>query len=445
MDRIIFLAFPSALALCDFSVAAGVRRDTMKRMRVMRAGLFGLFGLAGLWSGCVPSAGPSGGMLASSADAGVASPSDGGPTSYDGGPIDGVDASPVDTGPPRPDMGLIPPNGGRGQTPNGVRHIYSQLQAWSSEGQYFLAVDINSAEGVVFHAGTWEEQARLSRVGHRWITGTHSVLMFDDQTNGAALYAYDVDSGMETELLQLGHPGLRAGRSHEEMDRAGRWVAVYIDEPNGGGSPRIITADVVMQRVAADIAITDISCDFEPDWISVDPTGRFLLVQSVRDGRGPCSGLWAHDIETGAPLHQLTENRNHGSTGVSPTGRPYFLTTDLTHPDDNGSPGIYRHWIDTGEREVVGAPLPWGALEHISCLGPPGGACFASASNDFGTEYSGQLWKLDYDGNRTILEPHNASGCDYWGQAHATVGPGERFAYATHSGNCAEIRSVVVQ
>ena len=230
-----------------------------------------------------------------------------------------------------------------------------------------------------------------------------------------------------------------------ETDRGGRWVAVYIDEPTSGG-PRIITADLVQRRVAADVSISELGCNFEPDWVGVDPTGQFLLVQSVRDGNGTCSGLWAHDIETGAPIRQLTNHHNHGSNGVGPTGRPYFLSTELAHPDDNGSPGIFRYWVDTGAREVVGAPLPWGALEHVSCLGDPGDICIVTGSNEFSTQYTGQVWQLEFDGTRTVLEPHNAGGCtDYWGQPQATLGPDGRYAYTTDSGGCATVHDVVVQ
>lgn len=357
----------------------------------------------------------------------------------------GVDSGPApDTG-PRVDAGSVPITGARTNTPNGVRHIYSQIQAWTYDGVYFLAIDINTDEAVVFHAGTWEERARLSRIGHRWISGTHKVLMFDDaRGTGAKLYAYDMDTGLESEVLDLGHPGLRAGRSQEEVDRSGRWVAVYIDEPTSGG-PRIITADLITPRVGADIAIQAIGCEFEPDWVGVDPTGNFLLVQSVRDATGPCSGLWAHDIQTGAPIRQLTNHHNHGTNGIGPTGRPYFLSTELAHPQDNGSPGIFRYWVDTGEREVVGPPLPWGALEHISCLNGPGTPCMGTGSNEFNTAYTGQVWRLDFDGTRTVIEPHNASGCDYWGQAQTTVGPDGRYAFVSHSGNCNAIHSVVVQ
>lgn len=390
-----------------------------------------------------PDAGPTpdGGVtVAPGPDAGQSpAPDAGDPATPDAGPNPTPDAG------TRPDAGMVPTTGARATTPNGHRHIYSQLQAWSSDGLYYLTVDLDTSEGVVFHAGTWEERARLGRIGHRWITGTHSVLMFDDQAGaGAALYAYDLDTGMETELMRLGHPGLRSGRSHEEMDRAGRYVAVYIDEASSGG-PRIVTADILNRRVAADVSIAEIGCQYEPDWVGVDPTGTYLLVQSVTSARGRCAGLWAHDIETGQGLHQLTEHRNHGTTGVSAAGRPFFLTTELAHPQDNGSPGIYRYWIDDATSEVVGPPLPWGALEHISCLAEPGEPCIGSGSYEFDSAYAGQIWRLDFDGTRTVLEPADARGCDYWGQPQATAGPGGRYAFATHGGQCGRIHDQVVQ
>ena len=135
-----------------------------------------------------------------STDTGV-TPTDTGVPPADSG-VEGTDAGqPADTGVPadaglvdagpRPDAGTVPPTGARYQTPNGTRHIYSQLQAWTVDGVYYLTVDINSGEGVVYHAGTWEERARLGHIGHRWITGTHQVLMFEDIGRRAVLIAYD--------------------------------------------------------------------------------------------------------------------------------------------------------------------------------------------------------------------------------------------------------------
>lgn len=342
------------------------------------------------------------------------------------------------------DTGAVVPDSGEKTTPAGLRHIYSQLQAWTHDSQYFLTVDVDNGEGVVVEVETMAEVARLGRAGHRWIAGTHRVLMFDDQpATGAALFAYDVDTGEESRLLELGHPGLRAGRSHEDTDAEGRWVAVYIDQARAGG-PRIVTADLVAQRVAADVSIEALGCGFEPDWVGVDPTGQFLLVQSVQSGPGTCAGLWTHDITTGAPIRQITEHHNHGSTGLSAEGRPYFLSVELAHPEDNNFPGIYRYWLDSGAREVIGAPLPWGALEHVSCLGAPGSACIVTASPGGGEAYQGTVWRLDYGGERTILTQHNADGCGYWGQSQATAGPHGSYAYATHGGDCDSIRSVMV-
>jgi hypothetical protein len=392
---------------------------------------------------------PDAGFIEAPPDTGVITPPrDGGEPEPDAGEPPEDAGQIADTG-PRPDAGVmdagtVPTTGARYTTPNGIRHIYSQLQAWTTDGVYYLAVDLGTGEGVVYHAGTWEERARLGHIGHRWITGTHQVLMFEDVGRRAVLLAYDLDTGLETEVVALGHPGLRAGRSQEETDRAGRYVAVYIDEATSGG-PRIVTADLVMGEVAADVSIAQLGCNFEPDWVGVDPTGQFLLVQSVRDGSGNCSGLWAHDVVTGAAVRQLTDHHNHGSNGVGPTGRPYFLSTELTHPNDNGSPGIYRYWADTGQREVVGAPLPWGALEHVSCLGGPGAPCMVTGSNEFSTQYTGQIWRLDFGGTRTVLEPHRANGCEYWGQSQATLGPDGRYAFTTHGGNCAAIHDIIVQ
>ncbi len=361
-----------------------------------------------------------------------------------------MDAGMPDTGVrpdagPVADAGTVPVSGQRAETAFGTRHIYSQLQAWTYDGVYFLAVDVVTGEGVVYHAGTWQEVARVQHGGHRWITGTHEVLAFEEGLGGGAeLYGYDLDTGVDRRIMSLGHPGLQSGRSQEETDRDGRWVAIYIDNATSGGA-RIMTADLWNGTVGADVSVSSIGCNFEPDWVGVDPTGQFLLVQAVPDGTGPCRGLWTHNMQTGAPIQQITTHHNHGTMGLGPTGRPYFLSTEGTHPNDNNQPGIFRYWLDTGLNEVVGTPMPWGAIDHASCLDGPGTACMLSASNEFSTEYTGQIWRLDFGGQRTVIEPHNAAGCGYWGQAQVTVGPGGRFAYATHGGNCNRIRSMIVQ
>ena len=87
----------------------------------------------------------------------------------------------------------------------------------------------------------------------------------------------------------------------------------------------------------------------------------------------------------------------------------------------------------------------WSDFEHVSCLGEPSSDCIVTASSDGCDEYPENVWALEFDGTRSILDQHNASGCDYFGQAQATADSFGSYAFVTHHGDCNNTRSGLVQ
>ena len=54
----------------------------------------------------------------------------------------------------------------------------------------------------------------------------------------------------------------------------------------------------------------------EPDWIAPSPLGNYLVVQWVRDGVEPCSGLETFDIHSGEFVGRVHTSHAHGDLGV---------------------------------------------------------------------------------------------------------------------------------
>ena len=243
--------------------------------------------------------------------------------------------------------------------------------------------------------------------------------------------------------LLLDHPSIHIPRSFRETSRDGQWVAVFVDKGRNG-TPHILTVDLDAREVVVDRPVHDFGCNQDPKWVGVDPDGDFLLVQSSVAGEALCQGLWAYDIETGAPVRQITNHTHTGALGRDPLGDPYYLSMEIPFPDEGIFATPTRYRFDGTQKVPVGPSVPVDSMEHISCTGDAGDACLISARWDGGGAYEGQLWWLSYNGAHLIQGPHHAGGCHIWGNAQAVVGPEGQYAYATHDGSCANVRSVIV-
>ena len=176
----------------------------------------------------------------------------------------------------------------------------------------------------------------------------------------------------------------------------------------------------------------------------VDPTGTYLMVQGKYGGDQLCEGLWAYDIVTAEPIRQITSHTHQGSFGLDRMGMPYFMSVAEPFPDEEVFEVPTRYWLDGRTPQSIGRPVPTGSVEHVSCLGDAGDPCLVSAHPNAAKPYSGQLWWLHADGHQEFIGPHGAGGCHRWGNAQGVVGVDGQYAYATHDGDCQNIRSVLV-
>ena len=330
------------------------------------------------------------------------------------------------------------------ELPTLVRHTFAHIQPWSRDGRYFLAYNIGTEHAHVLTRHLWTTRRKLPNQGHRWIGGSaHILAMKEDKHRGAVLFRIDMETGQGLDPLLLDHPSIHIPRSFRETSRDGQWVAVFVDKGRNG-TPHILTVDLDAREVVVDRPVHDFGCNQDPKWVGVDPDGDFLLVQSSVAGEALCQGLWAYDIETGTPVRQITNHTHIGALGRDPLGDPYFLSMEIPFPDEGIFATPTRYRFDGTQKVPVGPSVPVDSMEHISCTGDAGDACLISARWDGGGAYEGQLWWLSYNGAHLIQGPHHAGGCHIWGNAQAVVGPEGQYAYATHDGSCANVRSVIV-
>jgi hypothetical protein len=209
------------------------------------------------------------------------------------------------------------------------------------------------------------------------------------------------------------------------------------------GSGIIFTLDTVAGTLGAQLPIADLyagPCEpdptwgaVEPDWVGVSPLGNYLVVQWTREGTTRCSGLETFDIQTGAFVGRPYAGRQHGDLGIDTDGSEFFMTFELSSPQDPNRPalGLRRLPGDlpVSEPEYLRV-LDWGNTEHISCQGPRG-VCLITAGripDDPRTPFEGEVFLQYTDGSVVRLAHHRSSSCGYWVQPRASLAADGRYA-----------------
>jgi hypothetical protein len=170
-----------------------------------------------------------------------------------------------------------------------------------------------------------------------------------------------------------------------------------------------------------------------------------LVIQWVRNGTQPCSGLETYDLQTGAFVGRVIPDHSHGDLGITADGQEFFLTSS-DHPDDPNMAGLAYYLLPgtaTQAEPHYVQLLDWKALpSHISCQGPPG-VCLISATSWPDATCCRSEWQpfqqeiyLQYlsGGAQPNYEPvvrlahHRSSEQGYWAQPHATLSQDGHYA-----------------
>ena len=330
-------------------------------------------------------------------------------------------------------------------------HIYSQLQAFSSDNRYLLLDGSNGF--VIRRVDDLSLVTGLDTSGWndpRWHPVQPHVVVHFDSNEDTTVELQLTNVGTLTTSTVLTFPAqyqyIRVNPSFDELSDDGRWLAGMLTRDDGVAV--IFALDIENRALGAQLPIPDLyagSCkpdpvwgEVEQDWIRVSPLGRYLVVQWVRDWDPDtptprCSGLETFDLQTGEFTGRVSPHHNHGDLGVDSDGmREFFMTTELFSPADNNRPAIAMRELPgsaTVSPPIYLQVVDWADEDHISCQGP-NGVCLVSwgrlgDSNDF--PFENELFLQYTDGSVLRLAHHRSSKCGYWVQPRASLSRDGRY------------------
>lgn len=313
--------------------------------------------------------------------------------------------------------------------PDGARHEYSQLQAFSHDDRYVLlggkVYDLQPSMPTVVFA--------VAGGTPRWLPDTHTVVSFVERSpgirNNIQVLTQSVAAPQPAVLMDL--PNLHFmddARSYEEISRGPRkLVALLVTSRTDKTGSHIVVLNIATRTVAYDYPLT---AQFV-DWVAVTPDAARLMIQTTSG-----QGLLMCDLMTGAVIKTITPRHDHGDLGLGSAGMWNFVSTDILHPRNNNVPGIYR-FLQSSKTAL--RMIGWGKSSHISMQGPPGGpaAVTASVTNDDDI-LKGEIYLVNQDGSLLRLAHHRSTESDYWRQPHASISASGKYViFASDWGNTA--------
>ncbi|MCL4835173.1 MAG: hypothetical protein KJZ86_22225 [Caldilineaceae bacterium] len=325
-------------------------------------------------------------------------------------------------------------------------HIYSQLQAFSSDSAYILLVGDKgyvvrrmSDFGLVGGVNSDEWNAP------RWRPGGHTIVFFDSNADTTlGLMSFNVDTGQTQTLYTFpaGWERIRGNQSFDELSHDGRWIAGMATRT--GGDQTIFILDLQSNTLGAQISLSGLYAgpcepdsqygEVEPDWVGASPLGRYLVVQWARDGIERCSGQETFDINTGAFTGRVYDGHQHGDLGVLPDGTTeFFMTFELYNPNAGGLLSLGYRTLPgnaTVQEPVYLQAIDWHGA-HISCQGA-NGVCLVTSDavpeQNGWSAFEAELYLQYTDGRVDRLVHHRSSSCGYWVAPRASLSRDGRYA-----------------
>lgn len=331
-------------------------------------------------------------------------------------------------------------------------HIYSQLQAFSTDNQYILLIEDgwytvrrrDTLAQIPLDTSNWNAP--------RWHpTQAHTLVHFDGNDDTTLRLQFtNVDTQQTSTVFTFPAPyeRIRSNQSFDEIARDGRYLAGMASLSDGDQMLFTLNLETMslgtQLRLSADLYGGPCAPDpdwgeVEPDWIGVSPLANTMVVQWTRDGTERCSGLETFNINTGAFVGRVYEGHQHGDLGVMADGvTEFFMTYELYHPSGLLALGYRTLPGNTTVQEPIYLrTLDW-VGDHISCQGPYG-VCLITTIADTSNGWQaleGELFLQYLDGSVERLAHHRSSGCGYWVQPRGSLSRDGRYAiFATDWGS----------
>lgn len=337
---------------------------------------------------------------------------------------------------------------------------YSKRQAWNSDDSLLL---LRSADGLflLYNGNTYKYIRTLDPIGGEdvlWHPSDPTLLLYNPAHE---LRAFNVKTGEDYCIFEFAGFEFANTRGEGNLSRDSAWYAVVCstyDTSNGNVQPVKVVLLSLTQAQGKITGKVAGSMDFpgsvqDLDWVSVSPSGKYIVVDYADDTTGRYHGVEVYDRNFNF-LWQKPLGWGHSDLTIDANGDD-CLVMDVYNPDSNTTMYM-KYRLSDGEATKL---LETSALfyDHISCRNTEqvGWVIISTYDNVGRLTVSPDSWlpfeneifalKLDGSGETRGLAHHHSRRFSpttpdsdtsvYWAEPHATVGQrGDRILFGSNWG-----------
>lgn len=314
-----------------------------------------------------------------------------------------------------------------------MRHYYSKMQPFNADDT--RAILFGDGRQFLYDAKAWlplkELRIRTNEPEIQWHPTDPNLFYYldaiDNTKRTRAMYLYDIRDDATKLLHEFREYDSVRARGEGNMDRAGRYYAMVGAR---GKELEAIVYDVAGNKVAARMPVTEAMVS---DWISMSPTGRYVVMMGSDRSRVYDTAL--------KPVWELPpKSFGHGDLCLLADGTEALVYDGADHAL-NGDRNLNIANLDT--RKIgVGVRVGWRTTPHVSCrnFGLPGWALVSTQGPD--PKYPNldfEIFWVKLDGSREVrrVAHHHSSRATggYFAEQHAVPSrDGERIVFASNWG-----------
>jgi hypothetical protein len=327
----------------------------------------------------------------------------------------------------------------------GIAPQYSKRQAWNANDSLMLLLNCDDGYFSLYDGNTGQFIRPLDDppVGGEDVfwhpTNKYRIIYAGD----SILYSYDIRTNERTPLHVFTAYTWINTRGEGNLSNDGRYYA-FIGQNYDYGTGEvtfsdIVVYDLVMDQVIALMPVTHDSTAGAIDWISISPSGNYVVVDHSDSDSARHHGVEVYDRNLNF-LWQRPVGAGHSDLGLD-TYNQDFLVKDVYGVDSNVM-RICKYRLSNGVSTTL-LTLDWTFDMHLSCrnVNRPG-YCFVSTFDYIGRltddslswlPFEDEVFALKLDGSgytERIAHHHskrfstytpNPDSSVYWAEPHATV------------------------
>lgn len=331
--------------------------------------------------------------------------------------------------------------GGLGDT-TFVRHEYSKIQSWNSDGSYVVMFG-NNGDWFLFNGTTYSYIKPLSSVpgvigeGPRWHPTDPDLFYY---CSGNKFYRYKVSTDTSTLLRTFtGYTYITIGNAEGSLSIDGKYVALL------GADASWARTGMWVYNITDNTVGTTMSLSQSgqtPDSITISPLGNFVLVVwNNVSGHNRYYGSEVFDRNFNY-LRKAYYGVDHGDVGLDTNGDEIYVVDGASDPDTGSNHYIQKINLATGAKTNL-LELSWYLGVHVSMrhanrgTSTPAGLGYAvistySTSYDatHSYPYENEILAIKLDGSTDVQRivhhrsaPEYAGGStrDYYAEPHVSL------------------------